>query len=344
MKIDFINDIDYRLEAAYYLEKRLAKKQDHEKTIKSLIEYGVPREKANKLFSNYEKLLISLENEEIVIDPNLVPFLKAGEFNHSLASNLYLYVLDNGGKEFDTNSFFSDFIKSYYTDPEPVDLTINSIEDLIRLLNMTDFSNETKMICISFYYKGSEYYQELKELIGVTSRIIFKYNYLIKEEVLKNFSDAYQRIEDHVILKDLRNSERVVRVQPSIFAYSEMSVILGQKSNLLNYGFLFFILNDLKEESINEETLIINSLKALGDKTRFRIVSILQNKRLYLQELSRLVELTPATVSYHLDYLKRYNLIEIDEVSLEANKIYYRLNSTVFNKLIHYLSKLMEGN
>lgn len=123
-----------------------------------------------------------------------------------------------------------------------------------------------------------------------------------------------------------------------------MSVTLGQKSNLLNYGFLFFILNDLKEESINEETLIINSLKALGDKTRFRIVSILQNKRLYLQELSRLVELTPATVSYHLDYLKRYNLIEIDEVSLEANKIYYRLNSTVFNKLIHYLSKLMEGN
>lgn len=344
MKFEFVNELNYILDASYYLEQRLNKNEEYHSIMNNLSEYGVPKEKITAIFANYQKLIDALDQEEIEIDSEIVPFLKAKN-DRSIATHLFFHIFSHEGEspEAALNGFLSSYLSSFIHETKDEEITINKLEDLIEVLSLTDFDNETKMVYINFYYNYHNYYQKIKELLERTSKVIQKYDYLIKKEVIKNFEEARERIVEYPVFLKIENAGEAVIVQPSIFAFNAMS-LMGEKLNRLYYGYLFFILTDLKSYSLSEETLIMNCFKALGDKTRFRIFSMLQNKKLYLQELSRLVGLTPATVSYHLDYLKRFNLIEIEEVSIDTNKIYYRLNTSVVHKLIDYLNKVMEGN
>lgn len=91
-------------------------------------------------------------------------------------------------------------------------------------------------------------------------------------------------------------------------------------------GIYFFDYLKLKTENRFSDTQLINDLKALGDATRLKIVHLLAKEKMYVQELANELELTPATISHHINTLLKSELITITLDTERPKTIYYQLN------------------
>jgi DNA-binding transcriptional ArsR family regulator len=76
------------------------------------------------------------------------------------------------------------------------------------------------------------------------------------------------------------------------------------------------------------------TLKAISDPVRRKILDMLKNGRMSAGEIANSFNLTGATVSYHLSQLKKADLVT--ETKLK-NFIYYELNASVFEELLVWI-------
>ena len=76
---------------------------------------------------------------------------------------------------------------------------------------------------------------------------------------------------------------------------------------------------------------INETLKAISDPIRRDILDMLKNGRKSAGEISEKIDLTGATVSYHLATLKKADLVCEQKVK---NFIYYELNTSVFEEVV----------
>lgn len=79
-----------------------------------------------------------------------------------------------------------------------------------------------------------------------------------------------------------------------------------------------------------------DSLKAISDPVRRKILTMLKEKSLSAGEIADCFDMTGATVSYHLSQLKKAGLILENK---KKNFIYYELNASVFEEIIIWLSQ-----
>lgn len=82
------------------------------------------------------------------------------------------------------------------------------------------------------------------------------------------------------------------------------------------------------------------SFKALSDPVRREILQILKNGRLSAGEIGSHFDMTGATISYHLNILKKAGLIWEEK---EKNFVYYDLNTSILEEIMTWLIEL-EGN
>ncbi|MDE6626420.1 MAG: autorepressor SdpR family transcription factor [Lachnospiraceae bacterium] len=80
-----------------------------------------------------------------------------------------------------------------------------------------------------------------------------------------------------------------------------------------------------------------NTFKALSDPIRREILQLLKNGRLSAGEIGSHFDMTGATISYHLNILKKADLIW---ESREKNFIYYELNTSVLEEIMLWISDL----
>jgi hypothetical protein len=75
---------------------------------------------------------------------------------------------------------------------------------------------------------------------------------------------------------------------------------------------------------------ILEFFKALADATRLKIIGLLANQSLTVEQMSEMLDLRPSTVSHHLQYLSHVGL-----VSAKAQGYYniYRLENGVLERL-----------
>lgn len=83
-----------------------------------------------------------------------------------------------------------------------------------------------------------------------------------------------------------------------------------------------------------------DTLKAISDPVRRKILNLLKGKSKPAGEIAAQFDLTPATVSYHLKLLKQANLITERR---EKNFIYYDLNASVFEEVLSWIYSLGIG-
>lgn len=76
------------------------------------------------------------------------------------------------------------------------------------------------------------------------------------------------------------------------------------------------------------------TLKAIADPVRRDILELLKKGKMTAGEISNQFQLTNATVSYHLSYLKKADLIRETRFK---NFIYYELNASVFEEILIWL-------
>ncbi len=80
-----------------------------------------------------------------------------------------------------------------------------------------------------------------------------------------------------------------------------------------------------------------DTFKALSDPVRREILTLLKGGRLSAGEIGSHFEMTGATISYHLNILKKAELIY---ETRQKNFIYYELNTSVVEEVMLWLSNL----
>ena len=80
-----------------------------------------------------------------------------------------------------------------------------------------------------------------------------------------------------------------------------------------------------------------DTFKALGDPVRRDILTLLKGGRLSAGEIGKHFDMTGATISYHLNILKKADLVH---ESREKNFIYYDLNTSVVEEIMLWLRDL----
>lgn len=82
------------------------------------------------------------------------------------------------------------------------------------------------------------------------------------------------------------------------------------------------------------------SFKALADPARREILQLLKNGQMSAGEIAGHFAMTQATISYHLNVLKKADLISEKK---EKNFIYYSLNTSIVEEIMTWLVSL-KGN
>lgn len=80
-----------------------------------------------------------------------------------------------------------------------------------------------------------------------------------------------------------------------------------------------------------------DTFKALSDPVRRDILELLKDGRLSAGEIGNHFDLAGATVSYHLNVLKKAGLVHEQK---EKNFIYYTLNASVVEEIMLWLCEL----
>ena len=82
---------------------------------------------------------------------------------------------------------------------------------------------------------------------------------------------------------------------------------------------------------------INNTMKALSDKTRRDILTLLKQGRKSAGEISDTFPVTGAAISRHLSVLKEADLIRDER---EGKYIYYELNASVLEEIMLWIKQL----
>ena len=91
---------------------------------------------------------------------------------------------------------------------------------------------------------------------------------------------------------------------------------------------------------INIEMMRVNimgmseTLKAISDPVRRKIIEMLRKEKMTAGDIANKFNLTNSTVSYHLSYLKKADLIKEEKYK---KYIYYKLNTSVFEEILVWI-------
>lgn len=84
-----------------------------------------------------------------------------------------------------------------------------------------------------------------------------------------------------------------------------------------------------------------NTFRAISDPVRREILFLLKSGKLSAGEIGANFDMTAAAVSYHLNILKKTDLVS---ESRYKNFIYYELNTTVLDEMILWIENLKGEN
>lgn len=83
------------------------------------------------------------------------------------------------------------------------------------------------------------------------------------------------------------------------------------------------------------------TLKAISDPVRRNILEMLKKEKMTAGDIANKFNLTNSTVSYHLSYLKKADLIKEEKYK---KYIYYKLNTSVFEEIMVWIYQFGKEN
>lgn len=228
------------------------------------------------------------------------------------------------------------------------DTKIKSLSQIIEILEGVELSDGNKMRIIYLYQNRYEIIDNLKNFIEEVipsfqshyNIIEVEYKKIIdKLREMKNLNSILDQIVDLTTLKDVEGNVRL-----TIFPFNRLSV--RYKHDILTYsiGIYFFILSELKDTNKTQGNGLVTDLKALGDLTRLKIIDKIAKRPMYIQELSEELDLTPATISHHINTLLKSELVTIIVDESKAKKIYYKSNEKKIAELGTIIGNLANEN
>lgn len=208
--------------------------------------------------------------------------------------------------------------------------------DLINFIESSDFDNETKWEAIKIFNNQEKYYNEAAGILQEAMDLLnSKYSEAINELAYEFYNYWNERMEGIDIIRTLSDkfkiswkmSEAGCVLLPVIFSPFQISVAANGVDSNLKDIFRLGVLLDERFELLIERRLkkedIVEIGKLLSDKSKVDILELVSQKPCYGKELANALNLSTATISYHVNALLKANFLKAEIIS---NKVYYSIN------------------
>lgn len=150
------------------------------------------------------------------------------------------------------------------------------------------------------------------------------FNHFIKENKL-----TYTSFEKEVhVFPSVANSVSFMMTTDSTFLPGNMQVLWGV---FLNRG------NSLRTQKMSIDE-ICATLKILSDKSKFEILKYISDTAAYGAQIAKEMNLTTATISYHMQYMLDKHLIEVDKIN---NRLYYKTNKEYISHFLQAVERTL---
>lgn len=363
MKITFLNEINYHMEAMSVISAYVKKEPYYEKIKEGLRQkYNIPMDKLDDLYEEISNIYDFVSNNiDIPKDKLDFYFSYNDDEAPSLGYLLMSFTLYNDD-EATINNFLElstqEKLKRYLyllnenTDYGLLKVDYENFNDkyYVNYINNSNFETNTKLKYILLYYNLEDYLKEINDIINKVIDILKK-----KQDVLQYIADEYQTIMSEEVEKyrdkllenyDFKVSiDKDIVIKPLIIRANTLMLkpwfadfnndILDKRGAYI--GIHVKVLFDLINIYFINDEKIISTLKALGDKSKFDILKSIKETQMYGVEIAKKLNITTATVSHHMSNL--YNLSLINYVA-DNNKMNYMLNKEAIEELINALENL----
>lgn len=329
-------------------------------TIENSKKYGynkVEMEEYFDKFKNYQNTI----TEAIIPTFNskykeLEPYFKKTRDENCMISpfvNYYSELLnDNITDEIIDDIFFS-ILKNIREDLLDIDdkeddFDYSNLSNIVNFLKIVDFDDDEKLQIINFHVNRYKLTKLLINLLNELSSICQKYFYIIEDEYNKSIEYIQSRDDFHKSIKELVGIDYQLNWQTdvtvTILCYNKLSMKCQDNNTKILIGMYMFFLSNLANENRFDDANIVSDLKAIGDVTRFKIIRLLANKPMYLQELANNLKLTPATVSHHINILLQAEFLSVVLDIENSKRICYELKLEKIDYLTETLKTLVKNN
>lgn len=235
--------------------------------------------------------------------------------------------------------------------------------DIFELLEASTYTDSTRLEILRIIKNPKESREKFIKLFSKIEKIIKKHLHLVEERInnlydFLNTDEGKKKLEETFrineenflgINEELKKDGRdldYITLYVGVCGYNSGSIKISVEEDSIPWagiGLILFELSDLKEGAKHNSNKIIDMTKALGDRTRFKILEVLMERPYYLKELAEKLDTSSASLSHHINLLFQADFITL---KVEDRKSYYCLNKKAFEglgKMLINLSKEEEN-
>lgn len=198
------------------------------------------------------------------------------------------------------------------------------LESFTRLIEKSALESSFTMLLIRLYLRREDFCRQLFQLTDQVVLLLKSHFHMIQEEFQRVFSvlSSYRDFHDFMHhVAHFPDPKPDYQVFLSVFPYNTVA----SRNRFYHVGLYVLDLTVMSSPSRLSDAQLLTDLKAVADSTRLQILRLLCARPMYSQELAQALKLTPATISHHLDVLRRSNLLNLD-LANEQLRLYYTVN------------------
>lgn len=299
-----------------------------------------------KLVDNY----ISVFKENMVPDKNNSLYLCTSRTCNDVDSNnefsIFIFIVKFINVIYDkvknSESLSDDdirkiFFENYIDEDEHEDNgKLNSPIDFVSFLNNEDISDSAKWYFMRLLNNPSEMIKSITKLIDDN---LYAYEKAYKSVEVQSMKLIDKMQSDLISPKciftnDIIGIDGISRIVPSLF----FSVSYVGLDDEFIYGLYCETYLKEHDKSMGNKTDMILKFKALSDKSKLEIVELLSKKSMYASEIAEKLNLTSATVSYHMNVLMEAGFITIKK---KDGRIYYYFKKDSMQNLVDNMNQTL---
>ncbi|MFM1553119.1 ArsR/SmtB family transcription factor [Helcococcus ovis] len=228
-------------------------------------------------------------------------------------------------------------------------VVFSDLYSVIESIENSSFNDMQKFLLVKLSMNVNNILDNFIKMLSDLENIISKNFYLIE----KNFENSFKSVKNEKykntsLWTDLRN-HNVEQMDGNLVFYSSIFISYDYNVSLfvqiedykkVEFIVLIGILQSLLfEYKIDEERneKIKDIIRMLNDYTRLEIINLLSIREMYGKEIADNLNLTTATVSYHINNLIQNKLVN---TRTEGRKMYFSLNKKTLLEISDYFKKL----
>ncbi len=215
-------------------------------------------------------------------------------------------------------------------------------EDFLTYLDGASCDKAAKWDVLKIFHNQQECYEEvtsiLKEVVTILeTRFLDKIEGLV-QRYYEYWTEIQEKQDIMVLMHEnlklvWEANENGTVLLPMIF--QPISVTLSSspdtdRIDVLRFGILMDSRFIISKQKMNEED-VVNFGKLLSDKSKVDILELTAKKPCYGKEIANELNLSTATISYHVSALIKLGLLKTE---INSNRVYYSMNS---EKISQYL-------